>query len=233
MAIVMSEALPFTYDLVFSPRRRSVQLAIVQGQLKVRAPTGTNREFLLQLLQQKQAWVLKHLQASPIMPKPSWLARTDILIGGELCRFSWLLATKGKVVIGDKCMQVHVPRRVISSHRERYIQQLLQRHFTALAVTYFQEQVQQQAVLMAVKPSSVRIGSWQRRWGFCDSQGVVGFNWRLLQAPDWVARYVVIHELAHLCYMNHSAAFWQLVKQFCPGYLDAQDWLKQHQQQLL
>lgn len=233
MAIVVSETLPFNYELIFSPRRRSVQLAVVQGQLKVRAPTGTPTLFVHQLLLQKQAWVLKHLQATRTTLTPGWIDRTQILMGGELFNFSWQLAAKGEVILDERSLQVQVPVRVAVARRERYIAQLLQRYLTDKAKVFFQAQVQQQALLMAVAPTAVRIGNWQRRWGCCDSRGEVGFNWRLLQAPEWVARYVVVHELAHLRYMNHSAAFWQFVKRFFPEYPSAQTWLKQHQQQLL
>ncbi|WP_189433016.1 M48 family metallopeptidase [Alishewanella longhuensis] len=228
----MSETLPFNYELIFSARRRSVQLAIVQGQLKIRAPTGTSAEFLQQLLIQKQDWVLKHLQTSKVTIKPSWVNRTQILISGELLAFSWILATKGQVIVNEQGVQVQVPMRVDIARRDRYIEQQIQHYLTNLAEVFFQKQVQQQAALMAVTPTAVRIGSWRRRWGCCDSRGVVGFNWRLLQAPDWVARYVVIHELSHLRYMNHSAAFWQFVKTYYPEYLAAQRWLKTHQSQL-
>ena len=54
-----------------------------------------------------------------------------------------------------------------------------------------------------------------------------------MQVPLWVRRYVVIHELAHLQHMNHSAAFWQLVQQHYPQYREAKAWLKQHQAELL
>lgn len=233
MTIAVSDTLPFNYELTFSRRRRSVQLAIVQGQLKVKAPTGTSMQFLQQLLKQKQAWVLKHLQASAAAVQPRWLERTDILIGGEQFSFNWQLAAKGNVKLSERSLQIQVPTRVKIDRREIYIAQILQRYFTAKAEVFFALQVQHHAQQMAVAPTAIRIGNWQRRWGCCDNRGVVGFNWRLLQAPEWVAHYVVIHELAHLRYMDHSAAFWQLVKHYCPEYAKAQLWLKQHQKQLL
>lgn len=233
MSIVVSEILPFNYKLTFSARRRSVQLAIVQGQLQVKAPLGTPAQFITQLLTQKQAWVLKHLQTAAATVKPSWINRTEILMHGEVFSFAWQLASKGKVILSERSLLVQVPPRVKIDRREQYIAQMVQRYLTAKAEVFFQAQVQQQAPLMSVAPTAVRIGNWQRRWGCCDNRGVVGFNWRLLQAPAWVAYYVVIHELAHLRYMNHSAAFWQVVKHYCPEYAKAQFWLKQHQQQLL
>lgn len=233
MTIVVSETLPFDYELIFSAKRRSVQLAIAQGQLKVRAPKGTPRLFVHQLLLQKQAWVLKHLQANMATLKPDWVDRKQILMGGELFDFSWQLAVKGKVVLSERNVHVQVPVRVTAARRERYIRQLLQGYLTDKARAFFQAKVQQQALQMAVAPTAVRIGNWKRRWGCCDSRGEVGFNWRLLQAPEWVAHYVVVHELAHLRYMNHSTAFWQFVEEFFPDYPAAQSWLRKHQQELL
>ncbi|WP_423186247.1 M48 family metallopeptidase [Alishewanella sp. d11] len=233
MALVQSRTLPFQYEVIFSPRRRSIQLAVVQGQLKVRAPLGTSEVFLQALLQKKQAWVLKHLQLSCTLAKPDWHERTQILLGGEPRDFSWCLASKAKIEICEQGLLVQVPTRVNADKRAVYIQNLVQRHLMTLAMSFFEQCVEQQSKVMALTPSAVRIGNWQRRWGCCDNRGVVGFNWRLMQAPPWVANYVVIHELAHLRFMNHSAAFWQLVHQFCPDYPAAQQWLKQHQTLLL
>ncbi|CAM5189323.1 YgjP-like metallopeptidase domain-containing protein [Alishewanella longhuensis] len=137
MAIVVSETLPFNYELIFSPRRRSVQLAVVQGQLKVRAPTGTPTLFVHQLLLQKQAWVLKHLQATRTTLTPGWIDRTQILMGGELFNFSWQLAAKGEVILDERSLQVQVPVRVAVARRERYIAQLLQRYLTDKAKVFF------------------------------------------------------------------------------------------------
>lgn len=233
MALVQLKTLPFSYEVIYSPRRRSIQLAVVQGQLKVRAPMGTSEAFLQALIQKKQAWVEKHLQQSCALAKPNWQERTQILIGGEQREFRWCLASKAGIESCEQGLLVQVPTRVNTAKRDEYMQRLVQRHFTMLAKSFFEHCVKQQSKVMALTPAAVRIGNWQRRWGCCDNRGVVGFNWRLMQAPPWVANYVVIHELAHLRFMNHSAAFWQLVHQFCPDYQFAQQWLKQHQDILL
>jgi hypothetical protein len=45
-------------------------------------------------------------------------------------------------------------------------------------------------------------------------------------APDDILEYVCIHELAHLCEMNHSPRFWALVKKAMPDYKEKEKWLK-------
>ena len=54
--------------------------------------------------------------------------------------------------------------------------------------------------------------------GSCTVHGVVRLNWRLVKMPLHLIDYVVVHELAHLVEMNHSAAFWRVVETVCPDY---------------
>jgi len=50
----------------------------------------------------------------------------------------------------------------------------------------------------------------------------------LVHCPAKVIDYVIIHELAHRKHMNHSAAFWNLVKKHDLEYLKNRGWLKRH-----
>ena len=54
--------------------------------------------------------------------------------------------------------------------------------------------------------------------GSCSSEGNLNFNCRLLFVPDRIVDYVVIHELAHRRFMNHSKAFWKEVEKYMPDY---------------
>lgn len=222
-------SLPFRYDLTFSKRRRTIKLAVRSGRVLVCAPVGTSKCYLHDLLKQKQLWIEKHLKQSIVVTKIDWLQCKTILIAGEWRPFDWVLSSQNGVLVTETAFNVLVSKRVSELRRSYYIQQQVQKYFTTLASDFFNQEVALQSSRMSLDPSAIIIGNWRRRWGYCDNQKRLGFNWRLLQAPDWVARYVVIHELAHLRHMNHSAEFWHLVHDFCPNYKTAQKWLKQHQ----
>ncbi len=63
---------------------------------------------------------------------------------------------------------------------------------------------------------SVGWSSRQRqRWGSCTTAtGQIRLSDRLRQMPDWVADYVLVHELAHLLERTHSARFHALVARY-------------------
>jgi predicted metal-dependent hydrolase len=78
---------------------------------------------------------------------------------------------------------------------------------------------------LAVARVTVRNQRW--RWGSCSRNGHICLNWRLIQMPDWVRDYVMLHELMHLKRMDHSRRFWTLVADVCPRYQQARTWLRE------
>jgi len=74
----------------------------------------------------------------------------------------------------------------------------------------------------------VTIRNQRSRWGSCSSRGHITLNFRLMLMPPEVREYILIHELMHLKQANHSIRFWRLVEAACPGFRDAERWLKKH-----
>jgi predicted metal-dependent hydrolase len=78
----------------------------------------------------------------------------------------------------------------------------------------------------------VTIRNQRSRWGSCSSQGHITLNFRLMLMPPPVREYILIHELMHMKQPNHSIRFWRLVESACPGFRDAEKWLKANGQEL-
>ena len=81
---------------------------------------------------------------------------------------------------------------------------------------------------LGVRYRKLAIRDQSTRWGSCSSSGTLSFSWRLIMAPSYVLDYVAAHEVAHLREMNHSPAFWALVKATLPDMERGRDWLKHH-----
>jgi predicted metal-dependent hydrolase len=84
------------------------------------------------------------------------------------------------------------------------------------------------SAIAGVEVRHVTVRNQRSRWGSCSSTGTISLNWRLVQTPDFVRDYIIHHELMHLREMNHSARFWARVAEVCPGWRDAEHWIKRN-----
>jgi hypothetical protein len=81
--------------------------------------------------------------------------------------------------------------------------------------------------------AEVRFVTNQRsRWGSYSARtGIVRLSAALRQMPPWILEAVVAHELAHTFHLDHSPAFWELVRSVCPktdrarAFLEGVHWL--------
>lgn len=95
------------------------------------------------------------------------------------------------------------------------------------AAAVIPERVRHYSRIMGVTPQRVRINAARTRFGSCSVLGNLNFSCRVMAYSAKAVDYVVIHELAHLIHMDHSAAFWRVVASYMPDYTDARHELKQ------
>lgn len=62
-----------------------------------------------------------------------------------------------------------------------------------------------------VSVGKISIRNQNGRWGSCTNRGNLSLNWRIILLPPKLRDHVLLHELAHRRYMNHSDDFWDLL----------------------
>jgi hypothetical protein len=79
---------------------------------------------------------------------------------------------------------------------------------------------------MGLQPGAIRIMELSNRWASCSATGELNFHWKVMMLPLTMLDYVIVHELSHLKYPNHTTAFWNLVDKVLPDYQERKGWLK-------
>jgi len=103
----------------------------------------------------------------------------------------------------------------------------------ALAAIELVQRTRELAVQTHSHISCITIRSQRTRWGSCSRRGAISLNWRLIQTPQFVIDYIILHELMHLRQMNHSEKFWAEVEKVCPAWREAEKWIRRHGREIM
>lgn len=76
----------------------------------------------------------------------------------------------------------------------------------------------QLAALHGFTYNKVRIKHNSSNWGSCSELGNINLNLNLMRLPEHLRDFVMLHELCHLRYLNHSPEFHALLESVCPGH---------------
>lgn len=90
------------------------------------------------------------------------------------------------------------------------------------------QRVDYYAQLVGVGYNRIAIKDTRTRWGSCSGDGNLNFSYKLILMPMEILDYVVVHELCHRIYMNHSKEFWSEVERVIPDYKERRKWLKEN-----
>ncbi len=92
--------------------------------------------------------------------------------------------------------------------------------YVKLAKAVLPPKIDRYARRMGVQPTGFTVTSAATRFGSCSGTNRLSFSWRLMAYPEAAIDYVVVHELAHIRYKDHSKAFYGFIESVLPDYRD-------------
>ncbi len=218
-------------------RRRSIGFVIGPEGLTVSAPRWVGVGEVEAALREKSRWILRKLQEQQerarrlAQARVDWRDGTTIPFLGETVIVIVDPRVTGAVLHSDAAalpgvprltLHVGLPQTVAPAQLRDAVQSWLQRQ----ARRVFEERCAEFAQRLGVHVRRLSLSSASTRWGSARADGSIRLNWRLVHFAVPVIDYVVAHELAHLREMNHSGAFWEVVRSVLPDFENARGVLK-------
>jgi predicted metal-dependent hydrolase len=218
---VGSQDIPIQFVHNRRARRYIIRLR-PDGSVRATVPrVGSLREARA-FAERSVGWIARQLQKRARHPAPvsSWGPGTEILFRGTTVSLA--------VSANHDLYTIQFADQTIHTAATGNFRPVVERRLWHLAKRELPERTAQLAALHEIDISRVTVRNQRSRWGSCSPRGTVSLNWRLIQTPDFVRDYIIIHELMHRREMNHSTRFWRLVAQNFPCYQEAEAWLKKH-----
>ena len=214
-------------ELRRSSKRRTVALRVGPGGAVLYAPATVSAERLERFLHEREGWLLGHLAAFARPLRPALGAGSPLPLLGQTLTLELMPGLKTARREGDT---LHADPARLHAQLEAW--------YSRAALQYFGPLVAKLAGQLAAMQRQVtplgtlRLTRATGRWGSCTASGDIRLHWRLMLAPEAVARYVAAHEVAHLAQMNHSARYWSTLERLMPDYHMPKAWLREHGESL-
>jgi len=219
------------YRIRFSKRSIKPRIKVDIDGVEVVLPESSRREHAERMMREYSEWVLRKVDLFDEI-------RRRRQVHGEPLEKTLLLHGKPVQVVSDPSraggrtgrVRIDGSRLVLCTGGLTRLgaAHSLQKHLREMARQEIGSAAGELSGRMGTPYTRLSIRDQRTRWGACSAKRSLSFNWRLVMAPPEVAEYVVIHELAHLLEMNHSARFWKIVEKYCPDYKKRRLWLKKN-----
>lgn len=227
------------YELRKSSKAKKMSISVKNCKVTVVVPTGFTFQYARNFAENNKDWILKQLEKQTSL-KNSFMCRK--YVSGE--RFLYrgrkyplkIIQTADanyQVVFKGSRIIVYIPEKLSAKEQTNMVRELVNKWYRGQAEKLLPEQVEYYSKLMNIPYNKLKIKEQKTRWGSCSSKGNINLNWRIIMAPNQVMAYVIIHELAHVKYMNHCQEFWKTVSDFLPDYKKWKKWLAENGRYLM
>lgn len=213
-----------TYSLTFSDRR-SVGITIRPNkQVDVRAPHGSNQEFVTEVVQKHATWIQRQLQKFSQKPPASALPKKPEtpsyqFLGREIPLKVEKVTTSSLEGVCHEENKIGV--KVKEPQNQARIAALLERWSCEQAAQVFL--VRMLALFprfngLPLQPPLITVRRMRARWGSCSTKGTITLNLKLIHFDESLIDYVIMHELCHLIEHNHSKHYYALLSRMMPDW---------------
>lgn len=179
-------------------------------------PRGGNLKFAEEFTRRNSAWIERQLGRASL----AWDDGTMVLFRGEEMRLS--------VAKWEGILRVQFADQEIEIGRDDDLRCAVEARMRTIASGELPARTMALAGQLGMEVERVAVRNQRARWGSCSIRRRISLNWRLIQAPELVRDYIIVHELMHLKEMNHSSRFWAHVEAAFPAWREAERWLRQN-----
>lgn len=218
------------FNLMYRDRKTMSIEVESSGEINVISPLGYDTDIILEKVKSKAKWIIqKQYEVAPINNEKiereavsgesyMYLGRNYSLdiVFDESIRYIEVKLFRGKFVVRTYSKNEEVIRKALEVwYREKTLEKVKER--VKYYEGYFKEKV-----------SDIKVKEQKKRWASCTASNILLFNWRCVMAKSSVLDYIVVHELCHMEYKDHSKVFWDRVSSLMPDYEVRRQWLKEN-----
>jgi predicted metal-dependent hydrolase len=207
---------------VFYVDRKTMEIAVhPDSMVVIKAPVGTDFPEIRKRVVKRAGWIKRQLdyfrQFEPRTPGRSYIGGETHLYLGKQYRI--------KIRSGDmdsvKLIRGHFFIETKGNATPDKVKYIMESWYADKAACRFKESYDrnwQYFEKHSLAKPRIQIRRMQKRWGSLSKGGTLTLNTDLIRAPMECIDYVIMHELCHLKFHDHSSEFYRFLDKVLPDW---------------
>lgn len=209
---------------------KNFYISIENGEVVIKAPWYVTSSQIQDVVESKREWIMKKLQEYQSSPRKAKDyadgERFQILGENYFLNIYYKDINNAILNVENGKIVVILPLRYADEDNSEQIKKMIDKMYYMVAEREVEIAMEKTRKMTGLAPEEYRIKKTKSVWGSCSSNKKITINQNLMMYSRKAVEYVVLHEVCHLKYMNHSKNFWNMVEKYMPDYKDAEKELK-------
>jgi len=197
----------------------------------VKTNENTSNEELAALVKGKASWILKKLEElGESIDYGNIITGSRLFYMGKSYYVELIkedIETYEVSFIHSK-FKIHTPKII----NQDLLQESIESFYLKKAKEKLNKLTEKYSDIMKLFPEKILFRKSKTKWGSCSASNKITYNPEVMKLSSSLIEYVVVHELAHIQYKNHSKDFWALIKKFISDYQKKEETLRGFEKKL-
>lgn len=209
---------------------KNIYITIENGEVVIKAPWYTTRNQIQEVVESKRDWIMKKLEEYNVSPRKAkeYEDGEKFQILGESYYLNIYYKDINNAILNveNEKIEIILPLSYAEDDNTEQIKKMIDKMYYMIAEKEVESAMEKTRKMVGLAPEEYKIKKIKYAWGTCSSRKVITINQNLMMYSRKAIEYVILHEICHLKYMNHSKKFWEMVESYMPDYKEAEKELK-------
>ena len=162
-----------------------------------------------------------------------WYTGEKISYKGEDYSIDMEYINKKRIKISlDECnkiFSIEAPETLNNEENKEVIDKYVKKFLSVKTIECLNIKLPYWSEKMKISYNEFKVGDAISKYGSCiPSKRRLHFSNRIIMLPEDKIDAIIVHELSHITYANHSSDFYNLVQKYIPNYFEIDKWLKKN-----
>ena len=211
--------------LIKRKKVRNIRIKVDRdGVVSLTIPNGCSEKTAVDFFVSKIDWVKSKTSIKPPKDIFSFKNGEKFYFFGEQVEIAVNLALKRNVKLSGGKLFVDC-----KTGDEEEIKGLMLKWFTIVLTQKAEQYFSKWNFRTKLNHTKLTIRKTVSKWGSCNHDTrEINLSLFLIHLPEFCLEYVIVHELCHIAYNNHSKDFYSLLGQYIPEYSKIRKWMRQN-----